>query len=207
MKLRLKNLGLVSYAETWQAMREFTEQRNAESIDEIWLVEHEPVFTLGLNGDSRHILHDTSIPIIKTDRGGQVTYHGPGQLVVYVLFDIKRLAIGSRALVTGLENALIDTLGQYGVIAHSKREAPGVYVNDQKIASIGLRIRKGCSYHGLSLNVTVDLSSFSFINPCGYPGQPVTRLIDLGASITPLEASVPLVGFIMQQFGYNTLLG
>ena len=149
MNLRINNLGLADYRATWKTMREFTEMRNPETTDEIWLVEHPPVFTLGRNGDPAHILNATGIPIVESDRGGQVTYHGPGQLVAYTLFDLNRLGIGIRSLVTGLENAIINTLSQYGIKAEARRDAPGVYVDGRKIASLGLRIRKGCSYHCL----------------------------------------------------------
>ena len=145
------------------------------------------------------------IPVIRTDRGGQVTYHGPGQLVAYALLDLRRLNIGVRSLVSGLENAVIGTLSQYGIRAAARRDAPGVYVDGRKIASLGLRVRKGCSYHGLSLNVDLDLSPFSAINPCGYAGLEVTRLADLGAAIKPMEAAVPLIGGIVQEFGYLDL--
>ncbi|MCX7111017.1 MAG: lipoyl(octanoyl) transferase LipB [Proteobacteria bacterium] len=202
MNLRIKNIGLVDYLATWETMREFTEARHPETTDEIWLVEHPPVFTLGRNGDPAHILNATGIPIVESDRGGQVTYHGPGQLVAYTLFDLNRLGIGIRSLVTGLENAIISTLSQYGIKAEARRDAPGVYVDGRKIASLGLRIRKGCSYHGLSLNVDMDLTPFTAINPCGYPGLEVTRLADLGVPVRTYEVAVPLVGAVMREFGY-----
>ncbi len=207
MKLRLKNLGLRDYLETWEAMRGFTETRDAETADEIWLVEHPPVYTLGRNGDPAHILNPGTIPIVESDRGGQVTYHGPGQLVAYTLFDLNRLGIGVRSLVTGLENAVIGTLSQYGIKAEARRDAPGVYVDGQKIASLGLRIRKGYSYHGLSLNVDMDLSPFSAINPCGYAGLEVTQLADLGGVAKIVEVAVPLVGGIMREFKYANVQG
>ena len=203
MKLRLKSLGLRDYRETWAAMREFTDTRDAETIDEIWLVEHPKVFTLGRNGDPAHILNPGNIPVVESDRGGQVTYHGPGQLVAYTLFDLNRLGIGVRSLVTGLENAVIGTLSQYGIKAQARCDAPGVYVDGKKIASLGLRIRKGCSYHGLSLNVDMDLSPFAAINPCGYPGLEVTQLADFGVEARIMEVAVPLVGGIMLAFGYD----
>ncbi len=203
MNLRIKNIGLVDYLATWETMREFTEARHPETTDEIWLVEHPPVFTLGRNGDPAHILNATGIPIVESDRGGQVTYHGPGQLVAYTLFDLNRLGIGIRSLVTGLENAIISILSQYGIKAQARRDAPGVYVDGRKIASLGLRIRKGCSYHGLSLNVDMDLTPFTAINPCGYPGLEVTRLADLGVPVRPFEVVVPLVGAVMREFLYQ----
>jgi lipoyl(octanoyl) transferase len=206
MNLRIKNLGLVDYRATWEAMRQLTEMRNPETTDEIWLVEHPPVFTLGRNGDPAHILNATGMPIVESDRGGQVTYHGPGQLVAYTLFDLNRLGIGIRSLVTGLENAVINTLSQYGIKAEAHRDAPGVYVAGKKIASLGLRIRKGCSYHGLSLNVDMDLTPFTAINPCGHPGLQVTQLVDLGVPVKTYEATVPLVGAVMREFGYDGIV-
>jgi lipoyl(octanoyl) transferase len=206
MNLRIKNLGLVDYRATWEAMRQLTEMRNPETTDEIWLVEHPPVFTLGRNGDPAHILNATGMPIVESDRGGQVTYHGPGQLVAYTLFDLNRLGIGIRSLVTGLENAVINTLSQYGIKAEAHRDAPGVYVDGKKIASLGLRIRKGCSYHGLSLNVDMDLTPFAAINPCGHPGLVATQLLELGVPVKTYEVAVPLVGAVMQEFGYGRIL-
>jgi lipoyl(octanoyl) transferase len=203
MKLRLKNLGTQEYRETWEAMRGFTEARDVETLDEIWLVEHPPVYTLGRNGDPAHILNAANIPIVESDRGGQVTYHGPGQLVAYALFDLNRLGIGVRSLVTGLENAAIDTLSQYGIKAEARRDAPGVYVDGKKIASLGLRIRKGCSYHGLSFNVDMDLGPFAAINPCGYAGLEVTQLADLGVAAKVMDVAVPLVGVVLRVFGYT----
>jgi len=203
MKLSLKQLGLQDYRETWAAMREFTDARGEETPDAIWLVEHPPVYTLGRNGDPAHILGETAIPVVESDRGGQVTYHGPGQLVVYVLFDLNRLGIGVRSLVTGLENAVITTLSQYGIHSEARRDAPGVYVDGKKIASLGLRVRRGCSYHGLGLNVDMDLSPFSLINPCGYPGLEVTSLVELGVPVRPMEVAVALVGGMLREFSYS----
>ncbi len=220
MQLRLKHLGLRDYLEVWEAMREFTETRDSETLDEIWLVEHPPVFTLGRGGDPSHILVQSDdkaplpleegfrvrgIPVVRTDRGGQVTYHGPGQLVAYTLFDLNRLGIGVRTLVSGLENAVINTLLQYGIRSESRRDAPGVYVEGKKIASLGLRVRKGCSYHGLSLNVDMDLSPFTAINPCGYPGLEVAQLVDFGVAATLMEAAVPLVEAIMKEFNWESV--
>jgi len=203
MKLRIESLGLKDYASVWSAMREFTETRDEHATDELWLVEHPGIYTLGLNGDPAHIVRPVSMQVIQTDRGGQVTYHGPGQLVAYALFDLRRLNIGVRTLVSGLENATVGTLGQYGICAAARRDAPGVYVEGKKIASLGLRIRRGCSYHGLSLNVDMDLSPFSAINPCGFQGLRITQLADLGVRIKPLEAAVPLVAEIVREFGYD----
>jgi len=203
MILRLKNLGRADYLEAWAAMREFTETRGPDTADELWLVEHPPVYTLGRNGDPSHILNPGGIPVVESDRGGQVTYHGPGQLVAYALFDLNRLGLGVRSLVTQLENAVIGTLSQYGIKAVAQKDAPGVYVEGKKIASLGLRIRKGCSYHGLSLNVDMDLSPFYSINPCGYPGLEVTSLAKLGVPVRTVEVAVPLVGAVMREFGYD----
>jgi lipoyl(octanoyl) transferase len=165
-------------------MQRFTQERNTGTADELWIVEHFPVYTLGLNGKREHLLNTGSIPVINTDRGGQVTYHGLGQLVIYTLLDINRLKINIRQLVTILEQAMISTLARYGVIAVSRTDAPGVYVNNKKIGSIGLRIKKNCSYHGLSLNNDMDLRPFEHINTCGYSDLKVTQLADLGVTIS-----------------------
>ena len=180
----IRNLGLQDYDTTWQDMQRFTQERNTDTADELWIVEHFPVYTLGLNGKREHLLNTGNIPVINSDRGGQVTYHGPGQLVIYTLLDIKRLKINIRELVTLLEQAMIRTLAQQGIIAFSRADAPGVYVNDKKIGSIGLRIKKNCSYHGLSLNNDMELSPFDHINTCGYSDLKVTQLSDLGVTIS-----------------------
>lgn len=172
----VKNLGLVAYQQTWDAMREFTDKRDEHSQDELWFLEHPPVFTQGMNGKDVHLLMPGDIPVIPIDRGGQVTYHGPGQLVVYPLIDIKRLNIGVRDLVSAIEKALIKTLQDFQLDAYAKPTAPGVYIQDRKIASLGLRVRKYCSYHGLALNVNMDLEPFSRINPCGYQGLVMTDM-------------------------------
>ncbi|MGZ8908476.1 MAG: lipoyl(octanoyl) transferase LipB [Methylococcaceae bacterium] len=189
----IKNLGLQSYESTWRDMQYFTQNRNPEIPDEIWIVEHFPVYTLGLNGKREHILNSTSIPVIHSDRGGQVTYHGPGQLVIYTLLDLKRLKFNIRELVTILEQAIITSLAQYGISAVSRADAPGVYVDGKKIGSIGLRIKNNCSYHGLSLNNSMDLSPFDSINTCGYSGLEVTQLADLGVTIETPELAIPVV--------------
>jgi lipoyl(octanoyl) transferase len=176
----LRHLGRVAYEPTWLAMQAFTERRDAATRDEIWLLEHPPVFTLGMNGKAEHILTAGDIPVVKIDRGGQVTYHGPGQLVVYPLLDLRRHKLGVRELVVALENAIIETVAHWGIQAIGKRDAPGVYVGSKKIASIGLRIKRGCSYHGLALNVGMDLSPFRRINPCGYQGLEMTQVSELG---------------------------
>ena len=177
----VKHLGLVDYLPTWQAMQAFTDQRDAYTPDELWVVEHPPVYTLGMAGKPEHVLRQTQIPLVNTDRGGQVTYHGPGQLVVYLLIDFKRLGVGVRELVRRIEQSLVDTLAGYGVEAHGDDKAPGVYVGQEKVASLGLRIKNGAVYHGLSLNVDMDLTPFSWINPCGYAGLVVTQLKNLTA--------------------------
>ena len=180
----IRNLGLQDYESTWQDMQRFTGERNADTADELWIVEHFPVYTLGLNGKREHVLNPGNIPVIHSDRGGQVTYHGPGQLVIYTLLDIKRLKINIRELVTLLEQAMICALAQHGINAVSRADAPGVYVNNKKIGSIGLRIKKNCSYHGLSLNNDMDLRPFDHINTCGYSDLKVIQLSDLGVTIS-----------------------
>ncbi|WP_019866263.1 lipoyl(octanoyl) transferase LipB [Methylovulum miyakonense] len=179
----LRYLNQQPYTDTWQAMQEFTVQRNADTPDEFWIVEHPPVYTLGLSGKREHLLNTADIPVVHSDRGGQVTYHGPGQLVIYTLLDIKRLQINIRELVSLLENAMIATLADVGITANAKADAPGVYVQGKKIGSIGLRIKNHCSYHGLSLNNAMDLRPFSHINPCGYSGLQMTQLADCGVAI------------------------
>lgn len=179
MSIVIKHLGLQPYLETWQAMQDFTNQRQTDSPDELWLVEHPPVFTQGLNGKAEHILQNSDIPIVQTDRGGQITYHAPGQAIIYVLVDLKRAKLGVRALVSELENSIIEYLAELGIEAVARKEAPGVYVNDQKIASLGLKIRKQRSYHGLALNVDMDLNPFKMVNPCGLQGMQMTQLADL----------------------------
>lgn len=173
-------LGRVAYEPTWRAMQQFTEQRGAKTADEIWLLEHEPVFTLGMNADPSHVLAAGEIPVIQIDRGGQVTYHGPGQLVIYPLIDVRRSGLGVRSLVTALERAVIDYAAGFGISAECRADAPGVYVDGRKLASVGLRIRRGGSYHGLALNVDMDLGPFARINPCGYAGLQMTQLATLG---------------------------
>lgn len=179
----VRYLGEVSYVETWQRMQDFTNTRTKDTSDELWFLEHPPVYTMGKNAKSEHLLSPGIIPVINADRGGQVTYHGPGQLVVYTLLDLNRLKLGVRELVTYIEASLIDLLRGYGVDAYAKYEAPGVYVNNAKIAALGLRIRKGYSFHGLALNVDMDLEPFSHINPCGFEGLEVTHLKNFIADI------------------------
>ena len=182
MQRLIKHLGLVDYEPTWRSMQAFTDTRNADTPDELWVVEHHPVYTQGLAGKPEHLLRLTDIPVVKTDRGGQVTYHGPGQLVVYLLIDFKRMQIGVRELVRRIEQSVIDMLAGQGITANGDVNAPGVYVDGAKIASLGLRIKNGAVYHGLSLNVDMDLTPFSWINPCGYEGLRVTQMKDLGVN-------------------------
>ena len=184
MRPEVRRLGLSDYRDTWDAMKQFTHARDAQTRDQLWITEHAPIFTQGLNGRAEHLLDTGDIPVQQIDRGGQVTYHGPGQLVLYCLLDLNRLGFGVKALVARLEDSVIELLRDYGVEASSRRGAPGVYVGEAKIAALGLRIRKGCCYHGLSLNVDMDLEPFGRINPCGYSGLSVTRLRDLGVGKT-----------------------
>ncbi len=176
--IRCRHLGEVDYEQTWQQMQGFTDSRQHDTEDELWFLQHPPVFTLGKNGKVEHVLNSTDIPVVNSDRGGQVTYHGPGQIVVYTLLDLNRLKIGVRDLVTLIEQTIIELLAIYDIDAYAKREAPGVYVNDAKIAALGLRVRKGCSFHGLALNVDMDMEPYSQINPCGYEGLEVTQIKD-----------------------------
>ncbi len=178
--IQIHRLGLADYTQTWHAMQRFTEQRGAETPDELWLVQHPPVFTVGLNGKAEHLLDPGTIDVVQIDRGGQVTYHAPGQIVLYLLLDLRRRHLGVRQLVSLMEQAVIDLLAGYGIEANARRDAPGVYVDGAKIAALGLRVRRGCSYHGLAFNVEMDLEPFKRINPCGYPGLAVTQLRALG---------------------------
>lgn len=178
-RLVIRQLGVQPYEPVWRAMQQFTETRGEDTADELWVLQHPAVFTQGQAGKAEHLLAPGDIPVIQIDRGGQVTYHGPGQLVIYLLVNVRRAAVGVRELVSLIEAAIIDTLASFKVTAEARADAPGVYVGDAKIAQLGLRIRHGCSYHGLSLNVAMDLSPFSRINPCGYAGLAVTQLIDL----------------------------
>ena len=181
-------LGKVEYVPTWREMQRITDTRDANTPDEIWLLEHPPVFTQGLNGDPSHVLSAGDIPVVQIDRGGQVTYHGPGQLVVYPLIDIRRAGLGVRDLVTALERAVIGYCASVGITAECRKNAPGVYVGSKKIASVGLRIRRGASYHGLAFNVNMDLEPFDRINPCGYAGLRMTQLAALGHKGADVES-------------------
>ena len=199
MNLQVKRLGRVEYEPTWQAMLAFTLARDAETPDEIWIVEHPPVFTLGQAGKPEHLLNDVGIPVVKIDRGGQITYHGPGQVVIYLLLDLARLKIKVRELVTAIEQAVIDFLAAHGVTAERQSGAPGVYVGAAKIAALGLKIKNGCSYHGLALNVDMDLSPFAAINPCGYAGLQVIQTKDLNIPLTAEQAGEQLSHYLLLQ--------
>ncbi|MEM1243738.1 MAG: lipoyl(octanoyl) transferase LipB [Pseudomonadota bacterium] len=179
------------YQTIWEAMREFTDQRTAITADEIWLLEHQPVFTLGQKTDLSHLLNHSEIPVVQSDRGGQITYHGPGQLMAYVLLDLRRNQLNVRSLVTLLEQSMIALIGQFNHQAYAKKDAPGVYIDSAKIGSVGLRVRRGCSYHGLSLNVNMDLRPFSQINPCGYKNLAMTQLADLVDNHISVTSIVP----------------
>ena len=200
--MHIRHLGLVDYEPTWHAMQAFTETRTGETPDELWIVEHPPVYTLGLAGKPEHMLQQTAIPLVKTDRGGQITYHGPGQLVVYLLMDLRRRDYGVRDMVRRIEQAIIDTLGEWNIGAQRKEGAPGVYVNGAKVAALGIRVRRGCTFHGLAFNITGDSTgAFQRINPCGYQGLQVVALQDFGGP-SSLEAVKPaLLGHIGRQFG------
>ena len=194
----------MEYQPTWRAMQQFTAARDAATRDEIWLLEHPPVYTLGLAGKMEHVLAPGDIPVIHIDRGGQVTYHGPGQLVVYPLIDLKRLRLGVRALVEALENSVIATLAEFGIQAAGRRDAPGVYTpGGRKIAALGLRVRRGCSYHGLAFNIAMDLEPFSRINPCGYADLEITQLKDLGGPADVNTVAARLKLRLLDQLGYN----
>jgi lipoyl(octanoyl) transferase len=198
---RVRHLGLAEYRSTWEAMQRFTAERDAGTPDEIWFLEHPPVFTLGVSASRVHLLEPGDIPVLQTDRGGQVTYHGPGQLVVYPLVDLRRAALGVREFVTALERAVIDLAAQYGIAASARREAPGVYVQGRKLASVGVRVRRGGSYHGLALNVALDLTPFGFINPCGYAGLRMTQLSELGGPGTVAECAAALEPHLRRTLG------
>lgn len=203
--LLIRQLGTQEYEKTWLQMKAFCANRSTETVDEVWFVEHPPVFTQGVSGKPEHILDAGDIPIVQSDRGGQVTYHGPGQLVMYVLFDLHRLGIGVRELVDVLENTTINVLKQYGIISAAKKDAPGVYVSEAKIASLGLRVKKGRSYHGLSLNIKMDLTPFSKINPCGYKDLKVTQLQEHGVNCHVTDLVAPLLDELMQQLNYTKI--
>lgn len=199
--LVIRYLGLCAYETIWQAMRDFTDARDAETPDELWLLQHPAIYTLGQAGRWEHLLDAGRIPVLKVDRGGQVTYHGPGQLIAYLLLDLKRAGLGVKGLVHLLETAVIDILATQGVLAQVRPNAPGVYVAGAKIASLGLRVRRHCSYHGLALNVNLDLEPFSRINPCGYPGLAITRLVDLGVELSLEKIAEELAATLAGRLG------
>ena len=204
--VRIRYLGLKEYSPALASMKRYTELRSARSFDEFWVVEHPPVFTLGLNAAAEHVLDSGNIPVIKVDRGGQVTYHGPGQVVIYLLIDLRRKGLGIRALVTHIEQAIVGFLEDLGTTAQAKPRAPGVYVGGHKIASLGLRVRRGCSYHGLAFNLDMDLSPFERINPCGYRGLKVTQLNDLGINMDWQCAARLLSNRLWRELGYTDFL-
>jgi lipoyl(octanoyl) transferase len=200
MSLIVRELGLQPYQQVWQDMQRFTDRRADSTADELWLLQHTPVFTLGKNGKPEHIHDAADIPVVKSDRGGQVTYHGPGQIVVYTLLDLARMNIGVRELVTRIESSIINLLGEYGITAAARKDAPGVYVGNSKIAALGLRVRKGCSFHGLALNVDMDLAPFARINPCGYEGLEVTQMSALTDVTDFSRVEQRLLSHLRQQF-------
>ncbi|MCL6269131.1 lipoyl(octanoyl) transferase LipB [Sansalvadorimonas sp. 2012CJ34-2] len=204
-QLIIRELGLKDYVPVWQAMTEFTAKRDKETPDELWLVEHPPVFTQGQAGKAEHVLAPGDIPVVQVDRGGQVTYHGPGQQVVYLMLDVRRLKLGVRDLVTCMENAVIATLAEYGIESAAKPDAPGVYVGEAKIAALGLRIRRGCSFHGLSLNVDMDMEPFQRINPCGYADMSVAQMKDYCPSVRMTDVARMLVKQLVGMTGYTEL--
>jgi len=204
--LLIKILGLQAYTPVWQAMQHFTEQRTADTPDEIWLLEHEPVFTMGRNAKKEHILDATDIPVINIDRGGQVTYHGPGQLIIYLLIDLKRRNLGVRKLVSLIEQSIINILNDYQLKAYAKKEAPGVYINGAKIAALGLRIKKGCSFHGLSLNISMNLAPFKQINPCGYNNLEVIQLSDYIDNVQLSQVQQKLAAQLAENIAYSRVI-
>jgi len=199
--LQVRRLGRQPYEPIWRAMQAFTDARGPETADELWVLEHDPVFTLGQAGKWEHVLLPGDIPVVPVDRGGQVTYHGPGQIVAYPLFDLRRLKIGVRELVNRIEQALIDTMLEWNILAVRRDGAPGVYVGDAKVAALGLRVRRGCSFHGLAFNIAMDLEPFHRINPCGYQGLAVTQMLDLGGPGSLAEVETVLIGELARQFG------
>lgn len=202
-RVLVRRLGRRDYRGTWEAMREFTDRRTSTTPSELWTLEHKPVFTQGQAGRPEHVLDRGSIPLVQSDRGGQVTYHGPGQLVIYLLLSLREAGLGVRGLVRAMENSVIALLEQHEVRAEARPDAPGVYVGDAKIAALGLRVRRGYTYHGLSFNVDMDLEPFSRINPCGHPNMAVTQARDLGIS-TPLpDLATALIGQLCQHTGYR----
>ncbi|GLQ74971.1 lipoyl(octanoyl) transferase LipB [Vibrio penaeicida] len=202
-QLVVKKLGRQDYLPIWQAMHDFTDTRDEETGDQVWLVEHNPVFTQGQAGKTEHLIDTGDIPVVQSDRGGQVTYHGPGQVVAYFLLNLRRRSLGVRDLVTHIENLVINTLKQYDIESEAKPDAPGVYVSDKKICSLGLRIRKGCSFHGLALNVNMDLSPFLRINPCGYQGLEMVQISDFNSDTEVSSVETTLIEELVALLGYK----
>jgi lipoyl(octanoyl) transferase len=198
----IRHLGRVEYEPTWRAMQRFTDERNAATPDEIWFLEHPPVFTLGMNASPAHVLAPGDIPVVQIDRGGQVTYHGPGQLVVYPLVDLRRARLGVRDIVTALETSVIQLAAEFGIEAEARRGAPGIYVADKKLGSVGIRIRRHSSYHGLAVNVNMDLEPFHRINPCGYQGLEMTQLAELGGPGTVERAATAFEPHLLRALGF-----
>ena len=199
----VRRLGPTDCVTTWRAMQDFTAARDAHTPDEIWLTEHSPIYTLGLAGRAQHVLRDNGIPVVKVDRGGQVTYHGPGQLVLYTMFDLRRLRLGVRDMVRALESAVINWLGSYAIAAYGKRAAPGVYVHrdsvESKVAALGLKVRNACTYHGIAVNIAMDLAPYSDIDPCGFPGLAVTDLRALAIDHTVQSAGDALAPIVVRE--------
>ncbi|TQV73979.1 lipoyl(octanoyl) transferase LipB [Aliikangiella marina] len=201
--IEIKHLGRQAYEPIWRQMQQYTDTRDENTPDQIWLVEHDPVFTQGQAGKAEHILAPGDIPVVQVDRGGQVTYHGPGQLVVYFMLDLRRKKLGVRELVTAIENAVVSLLSEYQISSSPRADAPGVYVGEDKICSLGLRIRRGSSFHGLALNVDMDTSPFSRINPCGYAGMKVTQIVDHAGPSSLAKVADDLIGAIMRSLNYE----
>lgn len=202
----IRELGRQDYVPVWKAMQKFTDERDDSVVDEIWLVEHDPVFTQGQAGKEEHLLFPGDIPVVQVDRGGQVTYHGPGQQVAYFMIDLRRKSMGPRDLVSGIENAIVDMLANYGIDAAPRADAPGVYTDEEKICSLGLRIRKGKSFHGLALNVNMDLEPFARINPCGYQGMVMTQIVTKGGPDNLERVKPDLIDQLCEKLGYNKRL-
>ncbi|NOI00361.1 lipoyl(octanoyl) transferase LipB [Vibrio kanaloae] len=202
-KLIVKKLGRQDYEPVWKAMHKFTDERTEEDVDQVWLVEHNPVFTQGQAGKAEHVLNAGDIPVVQSDRGGQVTYHGPGQLVAYFLINIRRKKFGVRDLVTHIENLVINTMKAYNIDSAARPDAPGVYVDGKKICSLGLRIRRGCSFHGLALNVNMDLSPFLRINPCGYQGMEMAQVSQLGGPSELENVEQQLIQELVELLDYD----
>jgi len=205
-KIIIRHLSRQPYEPTWRKMQYLTDNRDKNTTDEIWLLEHESVFTQGQAGKAEHLLNTGDIPVVQVDRGGQVTYHGPGQLVVYLMIDLRRTKIGVREIVTLMENAIIDVLSKFSVEAYAKSDAPGVYVGNTKIASLGLRVRRGCSFHGLALNLDLDTEPFLRINPCGYAGMQMSNLSDYVDNLDKPQVAQLMAEYIVQEIGYNCVI-